>query len=118
MKLIFLISLVLLTSCLPFEPQKGVVIWYNFCRNSISLEKEISEESSKTNLMIRSGENEAGFFVIQDEIKLDNSNTYFYENGIKKKFHFEQYKEYRHNFIACPENAKPTGDGNWIKVNY
>ena len=117
MKLIFLISLVLLTSCLPFEPQKGIVIWYNFCQNSISLEKEISEESSKTNLMIRSGENEAGFFVIQDEIKLDNGNTYFYENGIRKKFYFEQYKEYRHNFIACPENAKPTGDGNWIKAN-
>ena len=69
MKLIFLIFLVLLTSSLPFEPKKGIVILYNFCPNSISLEKEISEESSKTNLMIRSGENEAGFFVIQDEIR-------------------------------------------------
>ena len=26
------------------------------------------------------------------------------------------YNNEKLNLIACPENAKPTGDGNWIKL--
>lgn len=37
---------------------------------------------------------------------------YFLENRVKKNFKIDIYRERRVNLIACPENAKPTGDGN------
>ncbi|WP_187373017.1 hypothetical protein [Aggregatibacter actinomycetemcomitans] len=52
-----------------------------------------------------------------DEIEMAFKERYFIENGIKKRFHIDRYLDARYSLIACPENAKPTGDGNWIKAN-
>ncbi|OOF42968.1 hypothetical protein BKK50_05710 [Rodentibacter rarus] len=39
------------------------------------------------------------------------------KSNIKNKFYIDEYSQARINLIACAENAKPIGDGNWIKTN-
>jgi hypothetical protein len=51
-------------------------------------------------------------FSNEEPIVQAKKKIYFLENRVKKNFKIDIYRERRVNLIACPENAKPTGDGN------
>ena len=110
-----------LLSCLAIEPIPGSSIWYNFCSAPIELRRDSTPEEiykKKKQLVIDSGSSISGIFFPNEHTKKEAIKNYFIENGVKKRFKVDLYNNEKLNFIACPENAKPTGDGNWIKVNY
>ena len=116
-RIIFTYSLLLIASCLPFEPSKGGVTYYNFCPNTISIS---SNDNTLDDISLERNQHENRFFVYSDntnEMNTTFKKRYFIENSIWKRFHIDRYLEARYNLVACVENAKPTGDGNWIKVN-
>ena len=109
-----------LLSCLPLEPIPGSSIWYNLCSNPIELRRDgIPEEiyKKKKKLVIDSGSSISGTFFPNKNTEKEAIKNYFIENGVKKRFKVDLYNNEKLNLIACPENAKPTGDGNWIKAN-
>lgn len=109
-----------LLSCLPLEPLPSSSVWYNFCSNTIELRRDgIPEEiyKKKKKLVINSNSSISGTFFLNKNTEKEAVENYFIENGVKKRFKVELYNSEKLNFIACPENAKPTGDGNWIKIN-
>ena len=115
--IIFIYSFFLIVSCLPFEPSKGGVTYYNFCPNKISIS---SDDNTLDDISLERNQHENRFFVYSNNTNEMNSTLkkrYFIGNSIKKRFHIDRYLETRYNLVACVENAKPTGDGNWIKAN-
>ena len=126
--LLISILFITLTACLSIEPQMGGGVIYNFCKNKIEWRNNnISDKEYETsNHRYFIDTNNTEYFVYVNEgisrEERDNFNSaeYFIENGRKEKknFYIDSSLDGRINFIACPENAKPTGDGNWIKVNY
>ncbi|WP_241008948.1 hypothetical protein [Aggregatibacter actinomycetemcomitans] len=117
----------LFSSCLPIEPIMGGGIVYNFCDYPIEWRSDnIPEHHYQNNThkkIIAPNETKYMTFVVQDNLtekqKENEKKQYFVkdEGEIKKRFYIDRYSQSRVNFIACPENAKPTGDGNWIKAN-
>lgn len=110
----------LLMGCLPFEPTPtGIFSTYNFCSNPIELRyddvpHEYYKKEKGTILDINN--HSVGLSYSNEDLRVQAGKGYFIENGIKKRFQIDIYKEHRVNLIACPENAKPTGDGNWIRA--
>ena len=110
-----------LLSYLPLEPIPGPSIWYNFCSAPIELRRDGTSEEiykKKKQLVIDSGSSISGIFFPNKNTEKEAIKNYFIENGVKKRFKVDLYNNEKLNLIACPENAKPIGDGNWIKVNY
>ena len=126
--LLISILFITLTACLPMEPKMGGGVIYNFCKNKIEWRNHnISDKEYETsNHRHFIDTNNTEYFIYVNEgisrEERDNLNSaeYFIENGRKEKknFYIDSPIDGRINFIACPENAKSTGDGNWIKVNY
>ncbi|TCP96520.1 hypothetical protein EDC44_10453 [Cricetibacter osteomyelitidis] len=124
--LITLLSCLLTVACLPFEPVMGGGVFYNFCKYSIEWRHDdISDEDYEKNRSfgdsIKPDETIYTMSPVQsnlEERKRIVQKNYFVEKGnkTKRRFYIDMYGEGRTNFIACPENAKPTGDGNWIRV--
>ncbi|TCP96528.1 hypothetical protein EDC44_10461 [Cricetibacter osteomyelitidis] len=117
---ILLVGIAYLIGCLPIEPApKGVINIYNFCSSPIELRNvNVSDDfyMNRRGIIIDVNSVEFGIFHSNGNIVLDNFNNYFVENGIKKHFKIDKYSNEIINFIACSENAKPTGDGNWIRA--
>ncbi|TCP96525.1 hypothetical protein EDC44_10458 [Cricetibacter osteomyelitidis] len=102
-----------MSSCLPLEPSKGGVTYYNYCNTEVVVGWD---DNTFDNFSLKPNQAENRFFTYNDEVKVAFEKRYFIKNGLKNRFHIEQYLEARYNLIACPENAKPTGDGNWIRA--
>ena len=121
MKRLLIIGATCLVGCLPLEPTPTKLIsWYNFCPLPIELRNaNVPDEvyAKKKGLIIDTNTNKTGEFYSKKSTEIDQVKDYFIENGIKKHFKVDQYNDEVLNLIACPENAKPTGDGNWIKAN-
>ncbi|TCP96521.1 hypothetical protein EDC44_10454 [Cricetibacter osteomyelitidis] len=133
-KLFFFSFFILLSSCnfifpMSYDPAHGGAFFYNFCekdiewRNERFSDKEYENNKKYRKKIIKSGESLFAIFTMSEqsyeERKESAKKEYFIEEGsdIKKYFLFDMpFKEGRENFIACPENAKPTGDGNWIRA--
>lgn len=111
----------LLMGCLPLEPiPTGIFSTYNFCSNPIELRNDdIPHEYYKKEKgkIMDINTHSIGLSYSDESLQEQAKKAYFIENGIRKHFQVDIYKEHRVNLIACPENAKPTGDGNWIKAN-
>ncbi|TCP96526.1 hypothetical protein EDC44_10459 [Cricetibacter osteomyelitidis] len=128
MKYLLIILFLSLSACLPFEPIMGTSVIYNFCeypievRNEKFPDKEYEENKNYRRKIINSNDAIYGTFIVQDNLldeQIKNAKMkYFLKNGSKMKtrFYFEIYSKDKQNLVACPENAKPTGDGNWIRA--
>ncbi|MBN6069085.1 hypothetical protein HYE54_10205 [Aggregatibacter actinomycetemcomitans] len=109
--IIIYISLFTITACLfKFEQHPKSTIFYNYCSYDIEIHVERSSSSETFTL-----KKEKDIFFNG----INNENEPFYlVNNIKKYFYLSpKSSEYHKLYIACPENTKPTGDGNWIKAN-
>ncbi|TCP96516.1 hypothetical protein EDC44_10449 [Cricetibacter osteomyelitidis] len=101
-------------------------VFYNFCEYSIELrsnnvsEWEYEHIEKKYRKIIEPKSSRFASAVASDDSETENArnNQYFVKEGdnMKKYFYIDKYARQRTNFIACPENAKPTGDGNWIRA--
>ena len=109
-----------LVGCLPLEPDvTGIFVTYNFCLHAIEVKNtKLSDnyENKKISTIDVNTQKIAKSFSSEEPI-VQAKKIYFLENRVKKNFKIDIYRERRVNLIACPENAKPTGDGNWIKIN-
>ncbi|TCP96523.1 hypothetical protein EDC44_10456 [Cricetibacter osteomyelitidis] len=106
--------------CLPFEPApSGVFVTYNFCTHPIELKNDDvleSPDKNKKSSIININHNKVNLSFSSEELNKQIEKVYFIEEGMKKYFFVDIYKEDRVNLIDCPENAKSTGDGNWIRA--
>ena len=109
--IIIYISLFLITACLfNFKQQPKSTVYYNYCPHDIEIHVKRNSSSE--------------IFILKKEKDIflngvNNENQPFYlTNNIKKDFYLSpRSSEYHKLYIACPENAKPIDDGNWIKAN-
>ena len=108
---IIYISLFFITACLfNFEQQPKSTVYYNYC--SYDIEIHVKRNSS-SEIFILKKEKDIFFNGVNNENK-----PFYLTNNTKKDFYLSpRSSEYHKLYIACPENAKPTGDGNWIKAN-
>ena len=119
MKYPITILITCLVGCLPLEPDvTGIFVTYNFCLHPIEVKNtELSDnyENKKISTIDVNTQKIAKSFSSEKPI-VQAKKIYFLENRVKKNFKIDIYRERRVNLIACPENAKPTGDSNWIKL--
>ena len=126
--IVILIGSIFLSGCwfLSFEPPiSGITLIYNYCSHPIELRySHVPDEMYATNkrpiiIDVNSSTHATAYGDNYpfENFDVNNIKEYFIENGMKKHFTVDKYSNKRLNLIACSENAKPTGDGNWIKAN-
>lgn len=113
-KYIFIFCCFLLSSCFfNFEPKMGAIAYENNCSQNIDV---YDKNSLKLIFSLQKSEIKIGTFIVEQGTYVINSPPFFIDGKIKKFFALKKYSNHRYKFIACPENAKPTGDGNWIRA--
>ena len=94
------ISSYFLVACLPFEGIKTNIIYQNQCEYKIEIYDPMSIPER---FSLDKGEK---------QFHITHAETSYQANNKESKFYIENPDKYTYMLIACPENAKPIGDGN------
>ena len=109
------ISSYFLVACLPFESIKTNIIYQNQCEYKIEIYDPMSIPERFS--LDKGGKQFHITHAEYDIIRKSLPETSYQANNKESKFYIENPDKYTYMLIACPENAKPIGDGNWIKAN-
>ena len=109
------ISSYFLVACLPFESIKTNIIYQNQCEYKIEIYDPMSIPERFS--LDKGGKQFHITHAEYDIIRKSLTETSYQANNKESKFYIKNPDKYTYMLIACPENAKPTGDGNWIKAN-
>ena len=109
------ISAFLLVACVPFEHVNTNVIYENLCPYKIGIYNPMAVPE---NFLLDKKEHKQ--FITHAQSSNNQSsliNVSYQAKNKDHKFHIENPNKHIYKMIARLENAKPIGDGNWIKAN-